>query len=291
MKRYLLYILIIMNLSCVNSIKTKGNKSIKKGKKVFFLNYDLTGNIKIYFNGILMTKINEREGVRGGNYYLNSYINKSGIQSISVKLDKFHNKFLFPAYLEGIFLEVYYSNNFSEGMNDFHLEKIKKLVLPKYEDAQDSIFYTWELTTDVNYELPNVLENATDLSKEDTDKLFKDVISFYTNIHEVLNNGQTDKYRDIFKESLTRQAKSMYYNEQEIQNYITEQVDRAAKAEGFMQPFENYTLELHINNKTLELVSISNGKSPLVSIDKDNYIRTEGFILYKDKTTGKLEVY
>lgn len=261
-------------------------------KKVYFLNYDLIGNIKIYFNGILMTKISENDGVRGGNLYLNSYINKSGIQSISVKLNKLlYNKPLFPAYLEGVFLEIYYSENFSEDMDDFHLEKIKQLALPKYEKAQDSVFYTWEFEADVNYELPDVLVNAKNLSKEDTDKLLKDVIAFYTNVYEILNNGDTDKYRTIFQESLKRQAKSMYYNEQETQNYITEQVDRAGKAKGFMKPLENYTLELHINNKSLELVNNANGKSPLVSIDKDNYIRTEGFVLYKDKTTGKLEVY
>ncbi|MGG6231140.1 hypothetical protein [Tenacibaculum sp. SDUM215027] len=290
MKKTIILIILILSFSCDNNRKKhlevkKENNDMKT--YTYFLNYRVSGNFSFYCNGILLEKIDYKRGVVEGIIYLNPLISKKDIYDISLlMMPTGTNNMIKPNEIEGNEIQIYFSEN---GENP-PFRMIKNLTLPKYSEPQNSIFHTWEFEADVSYELENVLENATDLSKEDPDKLLKDVVSFYTNIHEILNNGQTDKFKAIFEESRVRQAKSMYYNDQEVQKYIAEQVDRAGKAEGFMQPMKDYKIEIGLNNKTIKLIQ-ETGKSPLVSVDKEGYIRIFGYTLYRNKTTGKLEVY
>ena len=134
------------------------------------------------------------------------------------------------------------------------------------------------------------LDNALNLSNADISSLEKEVVEKYQEVHDILNTGDTKAFRALFESSLIREAKSMYYTEEETQSYIAEQLVRALKARRAMLPLANFTLMVHLNNKTVELIS-SDGNSALISTDKEGYTRTYGLILYKDKSTGKLMVF
>ncbi len=267
-----------------NSIKNKNEM-----RKVYFLRFNFKANAEIYFNGILLQKLNEN-GISGGNYILNPYIEKSGLQNVSIKIDKFLGKTLTQGYLQEIFIEIYYSENYNEENEDFPLELLHKLTLPKYPTPQNSILNSWEFEADVNYKIKDVLSNAIDLTKENPDSLLKDVLSEYKKNYEIINSGNTNKYSDLIKHRIERETVSMYYTQREKDAYTSKLLSRIKAATGIMQPIIDYHLKIHPNKKIVTLVN-SEDSSILISKNENGGTNTFALQLYRDKATGELKVY
>ena len=283
-------------LSC-NKLDDKMNKqnstiSIKANKemrKVYFLRFNFKANAEIYFNGILLQKMTE-DGISGGNIILNPYIVKTGTQNVSIKLDKFMGKPLSKAYLQDVFIEIYYSENYNENNDDFPLELIQKLSLPEYKTDQNVILNTWEFLANVDYKNNDELGNAMDLSKDNPASLLNDVLKKYQENEEILNNGNTQAYLELVKNRLDRETTSMYYTNEEKQKYIQKVLQRVKNAKGIMQPLTDYHLKIHPNNKIVTLIN-SQGSPVLSSKDNTGKTNTFSLQLYRDKNTGQLKVY
>lgn len=226
------------------------------------------------------------DGVSHGYEYLNPLFLKSGKQSITMYYKPRSGKAkITTAKIDEIFLEIFMSEN---GENP-PFKKIKTLTFPPIDKPVDSLFYTWEFEADVNYSNKE-LDNAFDLSKSDISILTKEVVAKYSEVHDLINIGNINVYKNIFANSLRREANSMYYTEEQTNNYISTQLERVTKSKGLMLPLQNFELKIHPNNKTMELI-LKSGKSPLISSDESGYKRTFGMYLYKDKNTGELKIF
>lgn len=83
-------------------------------------------------------------------------------------------------YLSQVSLEIYFTQNGDTPPLNF----LEKLNFVEYDHPQDSIIYAWTFEADINYELLDILESATDLTQEDLRKLSKDAILFYEHIYQ-----------------------------------------------------------------------------------------------------------
>lgn len=286
----LIFIISILFFSCgktKNNIDVQKNNIYKKGimNNTYFLNYDLSGDFDIIFNGYCISR-NKKDGVKMSFEYLNPYISKSGKQTITLSLKPLHaNQKLDPKVLSEIYLEVYLSKNGEQPP----FEKIHILKLPKYEGLQDSILYTWTFDADVPFEI-NTLADAKVLTKENPETLLREVLVQYKNVHDLINDGNIKDYMNLYKKSREREMISMYYDETKQKEYLKGLENRAISSKGFMQPLTDYKLLIHPNNKIISLVN-SQGKTPLFSKDDKGKIKTYGVQLYRSIKTGKLEVY
>jgi hypothetical protein len=275
-KLFSLFFMIAFLISC---------KGQEVEKKSYFLNYDFGGNYEIYVNGINLLYGND-EGVSHGYEYLNPLFLKKGKQFITMRYKPFSNKAkITPKNIDEIFLEIFMSEN---GENP-PFKKLEKLGFPKISAPVDSLFYTWEFNADITYQ-NNELDNALDVSKSNITDLTKEVINKYNEVHNLINTGNINSYKNMFENSFKREASSMYYTEDQTTKYISSQLERATKSKGLMLPIQDYELKIHPNHKTMELI-LKNGKSPLVSKDETGYKRTFGMYLYKDKNSGELKIF
>ncbi|WP_312389248.1 hypothetical protein [Chryseobacterium sp.] len=264
------------------------NYNYKKNtmKNIYYLNYDLSGEFDIIFNGVLLTR-NKKDGVMMNYEYLNPYINTRGKQTITLFLKSLTRaQKISPKVLKDISLELFLSVNKDEPP----LKKVQALILPEYKNAQDSILYTWTFDADVPFEI-KTLTDAKDLSKENQDSLLKEVVEKYNTVRNLINDGKTNKYMDLYKKSREREMISMYYDEQKQKEYLSSIADRAQSSKDYMQPLKNYKIFIHPNNKLVELMINDGQDSALYSVDKKGKRKTYGLQLYRSLTTGKLEVY
>ena len=261
-------------------------KSQEINKNSYFLNYDFGGNYTISCNGIIIAESND-SSISHSYRILNPFISEKGKQNISLKI-KHPNKELKinPKEIENFFLEIYMSDN---GENA-PFKKIKKLTLPPIPKPVDSIFYTWEFDADVNYKLENIFDKASDLTKEKPESLLKDVLNKYEENFAIINEGNVNKYSQLIEKRLLRETTSMYYSEEEKQNYKNKVLQRVKLSKGIMQPIQDYKIVVHPNNKIVNLVN-SKGEPVLYSKDENSKIKTFGLKLYRDKETGELKVY
>lgn len=265
--------------------KTK-NYNDKKNimKNIYYLNYDLSGDFDVIFNGISLTK-NKKDGVMMNYEYLNPYISKSGEQTVTLILKSVDGtRKIYHKTLSEISLQVYVSVNSEEPP----FKKIHVLKLPQYKEAQESIAYTWTFIADVPFEI-STLSDAKDLTKEDPNKLFQDVVEKYRNVHTIINEGKIEQYTELYKGSLSREMISMYCDESKKKEYLKQVKEFISGGKNHMLPLQNFKLHINPNGKIVELED-SMGKPALVSEDNEDR-STFGLQLYRSSKTGKLEVY
>ena len=127
----------------------------------------------------------------------------------------------------------------------------------------------WEVEiTDLPYELEG-WSKGQDLRKWDKDKLEKKVVAYYQKLWRILNNGEGEKYVEVWKKA-DQELFSYYYTTQErylklVENTI-EDVEEYCK--GTMIPLEDYEMKLYAEGKLVCLERKThtkefNNKSPL----------------------------
>jgi len=108
----------------------------------------------------------------------------------------------------------------------------------------------WEVEiTDLPYELEG-WSKGQDLRKWDKDKLEKKVVAYYQKLWRILNNGEGEKYVEVWKKA-DQELFSYYYTTQErylklVENTI-EDVEEYCK--GTMIPLEDYEMKLYAEGK------------------------------------------
>lgn len=302
--RQLIYIqlawLLLISCSCTqakqeNQVKEKDQvkqedqvnhyKYTDTMKHTYFANYDFRGNFDIILNGISIRR-NRKDGVISGIEYLNPFISKKGIQNITliVKPLKAGAK-ITPQDVKDYFIDIIYTENGEPAP----VNKVKRCSFPAIDHPVDSLIHTWTFDADVSYALEG-LENSQDFTKEDPSKLLNEILAYYKHVHDIINQGNSAEYLQLYKKSREREMISMYYDAAKQKEYLQSVAQRVTSSKGEMQPLTGYKLFIHPNGKLVGLVT-DDGSTPLFAKDKEEQVKTYGLELHRVKGSNKLEIY
>ena len=202
---------------------------------------------------------------------MNPYILKNGKYKVKLRI--------FPAFKAGEKLiaskDIKNSNiSFGSYIRNKETDEIlnyEDKLLPITAPKEDVPYFEqeWDVEiTDLPYELEG-WSKGQDLRKWDKDKLEKKVVAYYQKLWRILNNGEGEKYVEVWKKA-DQELFSYYYTTQErylklVENTI-EDVEEYCK--GTMIPLEDYEMKLYAEGKLVCLERKThtkefNNKSPL----------------------------
>ena len=202
---------------------------------------------------------------------MNPYILKNGKYKVKLRI--------FPAFKAGEKLiaskDIKNSNiSFGSYIRNKETDEIlnyedKPLPITAPKEGVPYFEQEWDVEiTDLPYELEG-WSKGQDLRKWDKDKLEKKVVAYYQKLWRILNNGEGEKYVEVWKKA-DQELFSYYYTTQErylklVENTI-EDVEEYCK--GTMIPLEDYEMKLYAEGKLVCLERKThtkefNNKSPL----------------------------
>ena len=202
---------------------------------------------------------------------MNPYILKNGKYKVKLRI--------FPAFKAGEklieFDDIEKSNiSFGSYIRNRETDEIlnyEDKLLPITAPTIDVPYFEqeWEVEiTDLPYELEG-WSKGQDLRKWDKKELEKKVVAYYQKLWRILNNGEGEKYVEVWKKA-DQELFSYYYTTQErylklVENTI-EDVEEYCK--GTMIPLEDYEMKLYAEGKLVCLERKThtkefNNKSPL----------------------------
>ena len=183
---------------------------------------------------------------------MNPYILKNGKYKVKLRI--------FPAFKAGKKLIEFDDIEKSNISFDSYIRNKETNEILNYEDKplpitapkEDVPYFEqeWDVElTDLPYELEG-WSKGQDLRKWDKDKLEKKVVAYYQKLWRILNNGEGEKYVEVWKKA-DQELFSYYYTTQErylklVENTI-EDVEEYCK--GTMIPLEDYEMKLYAEGK------------------------------------------
>ena len=249
-KVYLLAIAILM-FNCHNAQKKMGTQQIPLEKQITYM-IDITTNIPVivYVNDIKASELNMPLGTA---IDLNPYVLKNGKYKIKLQI--------FPLFRKGDTLvakknildcQLFFGSYIRNKKTDEMLNYKADIALPIIAPTIDVPYFEQEWEVELT-ELPYELEGwskGQDLRKWDKDKLEKKVVAYYQKLWRILNNGEGEKYVEVWKKA-DQELFSYYYTTQErylklVENTI-EDVEEYCK--GTMIPLEDYEMKLYAEGK------------------------------------------
>ena len=248
-KVYLLAIAILM-FNCHNAQKKMGTQQIPLEKQITYM-IDLSMRVpyELYINDIKA----DYDYVGGNSGVdMNPYILKNGKYKVKLRI--------FPTFKAGeklIEFDDIEKSNISFGSYIRNRETNEILnyedkLLPITAPTIDVPYFEqeWEVEiTDLPYELEG-WSKGQDLRKWDKKELEKKVVAYYQKLWRILNNGEGEKYVEVWKKA-DQELFSYYYTTQErylklVENTI-EDVEEYCK--GTMIPLEDYEMKLYAEGK------------------------------------------
>ena len=248
-KVYLLAIAILM-FNCHNAQKKIETQQIPLEKQItYMIALSMRVPYELYINDIKADcdYVGANSGVD-----MNPYILKNGKYKVKLRI--------FPAFKAGEKLiaskDIKNSNiSFGSYIRNKETDEIlnyEDKPLPITAPTIDVPYFEQEWEVEIT-ELPYELEGwskGQDLRKWDKDKLEKKVVAYYQKLWRILNNGEGEKYVEVWKKA-DQELFSYYYTTQErylklVENTI-EDVEEYCK--GTMIPLEDYEMKLYAEGK------------------------------------------
>ena len=271
MKKVYLLAIAILLFNCHNTQNTGEIKiqQIPLEKQITYM-IDLSMRVpyELYINDIKA----DYDYVGGNSGVdMNPYILKNGKYKVKLRI--------FPAFKAGEKLiaskDIKNSNiSFGSYIRNRETDEIlnyEDKLLPITAPTIDVPYFEqeWEVEiTDLPYELEG-WSKGQDLRKWDKKELEKKVVAYYQKLWRILNNGEGEKYVEVWKKA-DQELFSYYYTTQErylklVENTI-EDVEEYCK--GTMIPLEDYEMKLYAEGKLVCLERKThtkefNNKSPL----------------------------
>ncbi len=267
----ILFIFIILLFNCHNTQNTGEMKiqQIPLEKQItYIIALSMRVPYELYINDIKADcdYVGANSGVD-----MNPYILKNGKYKVKLRI--------FPAFKAGEKLiaskDIKNSNiSFGSYIRNRETDEIlnyEDKPLPITAPTIDVPYFEqeWEVEiTDLPYELEG-WSKGQDLRKWDKKELEKKVVAYYQKLWRILNNGEGEKYVEVWKKA-DQELFSYYYTTQErylklVENTI-EDVEEYCK--GTMIPLEDYEMKLYAEGKLVCLERKThtkefNNKSPL----------------------------
>ena len=267
----ILFIFIILLFNCHNTQNT-GEMKIQQIPLEKQITYGISLSMRVpyelYINDIKADfhYVGANSGVD-----MNPYILKNGKYKVKLRI--------FPAFKAGEklieFDDIEKSNiSFDSYIRNKETDEIlnyNSIPLPIVAPKEDVPYFEqeWEVElTELLYELEG-WSKGQDLRKWDKKELEKKVVAYYQKLWRILNNGEGEKYVEVWKKA-DQELFSYYYTTQErylklVENTI-EDVEEYCK--GTMIPLEDYEMKLYAEGKLVCLERKThtkefNNKSPL----------------------------
>ncbi|WP_278638707.1 hypothetical protein [Capnocytophaga sputigena] len=249
-KVYLLAIAILM-FNCHNAQNTGEMKiqQIPLEKQITYM-IDITTNIPVivYVNDIKASELNMPLGTA---IDLNPYVLKNGKCKIKLQI--------FPLFRRGdtlvtvenimrcnLFFGSYIRNKETDEILNYKADVALPIVAPK----EDVPYFEQEWDVELT-ELPYELEGwskGQDLRKWDKDKLEKKVVAYYQKLWRILNNGEGERYMDLWKQA---DQELMFYDYETDYDSIYEEESEEIKKNctDNMIYLEDYEMKLYAEGK------------------------------------------
>ena len=267
--RQLVFLCFILLFNCHNAQNKMKIQQIPLEKQITYgISLSMRVPYELYINDIKADcdYVGANSGVD-----MNPYILKNGKYKVKLRI--------FPAFKAGEKLiaskDIKNSNiSFGSYIRNKETDEIlnyEDKPLPITAPTIDVPYFEqeWEVEiTDLPYELEG-WSKGQDLRKWDKDKLEKKVVAYYQKLWRILNNGEGEKYVEVWKKA-DQELFSYYYTTQErylklVENTI-EDVEEYCK--GTMIPLEDYEMKLYAEGKLVCLERKThtkefNNKSPL----------------------------
>jgi len=211
---------------------------------------DITTNIPVivYVNDIKASELNMPLGTA---IDLNPYVLKNGKCKIKLQI--------FPLFRRGdtlvtvenimrcnLFFGSYIRNKETDEILNYKADVALPIVAPK----EDVPYFEqeWEVEiTDLPYELEG-WSKGQDLRKWDKDKLEKKVVAYYQKLWRILNNGEGERYMDLWKQA---DQELMFYDyETDYDSIYKEESEEIKKnCTDNMIYLEDYEMKLYAEGK------------------------------------------
>ena len=249
-KVYLLAIAILM-FNCHNAQNTGEMKiqQIPLEKQITYM-IDITTNIPVivYVNDIKASELNMPLGTA---IDLNPYVLKNGKCKIKLQI--------FPLFRRGdtlvtvenimrcnLFFGSYIRNKETDKILNYKADVALPIVAPK----EDVPYFEqeWDVAlTELPYELEG-WSKGQDLRKWDKDKLEKKVVAYYQKLWRILNNGEGERYMDLWKQA---DQELMFYDyETDYDSIYKEESEEIKKnCTDNMIYLEDYEMKLYAEGK------------------------------------------
>ncbi|AVM50633.1 hypothetical protein C4H12_09195 [Capnocytophaga sp. oral taxon 878] len=243
--RQLVFLCFILWFNCHNAQK----KIIPLKKQITYM-IDITTNIPVivYVNDIKASELNMPLGTA---IDLNPYVLKNGKCKIKLQI--------FPLFRKGdtlvtvenimrcnLFFGSYIRNKETDEMLNYKADVALPIVAPK----EDVPYFEQEWDVELT-ELPYELEGwskGQDLRKWDKDKLEKKVVAYYQKLWRILNNGEGERYMDLWKQA---DQELMFYDyETDYDSIYKEESEEIKKnCTDNMIYLEDYEMKLYAEGK------------------------------------------
>ncbi|WP_260393328.1 hypothetical protein [Riemerella anatipestifer] len=257
MKKLLTLFFVLVLSACNGQQKNKKITQIPLEKQITYA-LDITTNVPVivYVNDI---KASEYDMPLGTAIDLNPYLLKNGKCTIKLQI--------FPLFRKGDTLVT--KKNIADCKLFFgtYIQDKESGKVIGYDNIYNHPLYITVPKTDVPYfeqeweveitELPYELEgwsSGQDLRKWDQKELEKKVVAYYKKLWEILNNGEGEKYMDLWKKA-DSELFSYYYTTQERYLVLNENVkeDVEKNCKGTMIPLEDYEMKIYAEGKIVTL--------------------------------------
>ncbi|MGG6231137.1 hypothetical protein [Tenacibaculum sp. SDUM215027] len=263
--------------------------------KEYFLHHKFgNNNYQIYVNDILVSSSVAGNGIPAP-YEINQYLFLKGAQKLRInvqapiKLKKYNISQKDILDFKGKTLITLLENE--------AFSNIKNILEATFYDIKQStpvIEQEWEFEAELPIYCDN-LENSEDLSKWDEKELEKVVVNRFTELRDLLNDGNGNQVYTEVKKATESIFIAEYMDNSEQQEFSTNITDFFTSHKGTMLPIENYHLRLMGNGKAVALEYATGklqGLGILSSEDiEENTRNINYFILHKPKSSNKFEVF
>ena len=247
-KVYLLAIAILM-FNCHNAQKKMGTQQIPLEKQITYM-IDLTLKTphELYINDILAVSRS-----RGSNAAIdiNPYVLKNGKYKIKLRLLPYwhlNETTVSKSDIENarLFFGSYIRNKETDKILNYKADVALPIVAPKVDVPYFEQEWEVELT-----ELPYELEGwskGQDLRKWDKKELEKKVVAYYQKLWSILNNGEGERYMDLWKQA---DQELMFYDyETDYDSIYKEESEEIKKnCTDNMIPLEDYEMKLYAEGR------------------------------------------
>ncbi|MCY0977816.1 hypothetical protein PGH12_15735 [Chryseobacterium wangxinyae] len=264
-KLFIFFCLIILNFGCSQSSKSQGSftAQVPLEKQITYaLQLNMRLPFELYINDIKASYnyVGTNVGVD-----LNPYLLGNGKCKIRIKI--------FPAFKAGkteiplddlenstVLFGKYIMDKEKNDIHSYNINDFTKLDYKLPNKPVASFEQEWEV--DIK-ELPYELEGwskGQDLRKFDKKVLEQKVVSYYKNLWNILNDGNSEKYQQLWKYADQDLIK---YNYESVNTYEKAEINNEndiKKCKNMMIPFEDYEMKIYADGKLITLERKTNTK-------------------------------
>ena len=248
MKNIILTLAILL-FNCSNAQKKMEIQQIPLEKQITYM-IDITTRtpVIVYVNDIKASELNMPLGTA---IDLNPYVLKNGKYKIKLQI--------FPLFRKGDTLvakknildcQLFFGSYIRNKETDEILNYKADIALPITAPTIDVPYFEQEWQVEIT-DLPYKLEGwskGQDLRKWDKDKLEKKVVAYYQKLWHILNNGEGEKYMNLWKKA---DQELMFYDyETDYDSIYKEESEEIKKnCTNNMIPLEDYEMKLYAEGK------------------------------------------